>query len=213
MAKTTTTLNGAIALDATLIKVTSGTGFGKGKQLKIDDEWLLQTADADAASTTLIPAKRGQNGTAAKAHPTGANVTVGAGSDFDGSTVATPQAYPLAGRQRRAASYSAAGAIALPSPGTDMVAVLLGTGTEAYSIAAPTKDMDGDMLLVLAGGAGAKVITVTGGISGAGANYDVVTLNATAVAGFMLFACNGLWIAPFQPAMGGTVTNLIGSVA
>lgn len=52
---TTTTLNGAISADQTLIKVTSGTSFGKGKYLRIDDEFLLQTADADAAATTLIP--------------------------------------------------------------------------------------------------------------------------------------------------------------
>lgn len=219
MALTATTLNGAITADATLIRLTSGTGAGKGKYIKVDDEFLLQTADADSNATTLIPVKRGQNGTQAKAHPTSAVALIGTASninaspDFGGNQVDTQSSYPLAGRQRRVSSYSAAGAIALPSPGTDEVAVLNGTGTEAYSIAAPTKDMDGCLLFVVAGGAGAKVITVTGGMSGAGTSYDAITLNATAVAGFMLIACNGLWLAPFQPAMGGTVTNLIGSVA
>lgn len=217
MALTASTLSGAITATQTTIKVASATGYGKGRLIQVDDEFMLQTADADSNATTVIPVRRGVNGTQAKAHPSSAVVKVGNPSalvgDWGGNQVDTNVQYPLAGRQRRISSYSAAGAIALPSPGTDEVAVLNGTGTEAYSIAAPTKDMDGCMLFVLAGGAGAKVITVTGGMSGAGTSYDAITLNATAVAGFILIACNGLWIAPFQPAMGGTVTNLIGSVA
>jgi hypothetical protein len=217
MALTASTLSGAVTADQTTIKVASATGYAKGRLIRVDDEFMLQTAEADANATTVIPVRRGVNGTQPKAHAASAVVLVGnpaaTSSDWTGNQVTTQVAYPLAGRQRRVSSYSASGAIALPSPGTDEVAVMNGTGTEAYSIAAPTKDMDGCMLFVLAGGAGAKVITVTGGISGAGSSYDIVTLNATAVAGFLLIACNGLWIAPFQPAMGGTVTNLIGSVA
>lgn len=219
MAITATTLSGAISADQVLIKVASATGFGKGKVLKIDDEFLVQTAEADSGATTMIPVRRGQNGTQAKAHVTGANVLVGTASilsgaaDFAGSDVTTEAAYPLSGRQRRVLSYSAAGAITLPSPGTDMVAVLNGTVADAMTIAVPTKDQDGDMLLIISSGAAAKTLTFTGGLSGAGSSYDVVTINATAVAALICFACNGLWVAPFQPAMGGTVTNLIGSVA
>lgn len=217
MALTASTLSGAITADQVTIKVASATGYGKGRLIKVDDEFMLQSADADAGSTTTIPVIRGVNGTQAKAHPTSAVVLVGNPSalvgDWTGNQVATQAPYPLAGRQRRVSSYSAAGAIGLPSPGADEVAILNGTGTEAYSVAVPTKDMDGCELTILAGGAGAKTITFTGGLSGAGSSYDVITLNATAVAGIKVVACNGLWIAPFQPAMGGTVTNLIGSIA
>lgn len=219
MALTATTLSGAITADQVSIRVASATGFGKGKLIRVDDEFMLQTADADSNATTTIPVRRGENGTVAKAHPASAVVLVGSASnvngpaDFAGSQVETALSYPLAGRQRRVSSYSAAGAIALPSPGTDEVAIMNGTGTEAYTVAAPTKDMDGCKLLIAAGGAGAKTITFAGGLSGAGASYDVITLNATAVAALEVVAINGLWIAPFQPAMGGTVTNLIGSVA
>lgn len=219
MAATYTTLNGAITADQILIRVTSGTGFGKGKYIKAADEWLLQTADADSNATTLIPVKRGQNGSQAKAHPTGEVVGVGTASnvagaaDFTGNQVNTETAYPLAGRQKRTLSYSAAGAITLPSPGTDMVAVLNGTGTEAYSVAAPTKDQDGDELTILCGGAGAKTITFTGGLSLAGTSYDVYTANAGAPTGLKVVACNGAWLMPVGVAMTGTVTNLTGGIA
>lgn len=216
MALTATTLSAAITADQTTIKVASATGFAKGRLIQVDDEFMLQTAEADANATTVIPVCRGIN-SQAKAHVSSAVVKVGnpaaTAGDWTGSQITTPSQYPLSARARRKESYSAAGAITLPSPGTDMVACLLGTGTEAYTVAVPTKDQDGDMLVILASGAGAKTITFTGGLSGAGTSYDVITLNATAVAGIIVFACNGLWIAPFQPAMGGTVTNLIGSVA
>lgn len=217
MALTATTLSGAITADSTTIKVASATGFAKGRLIKVGDEFMLQSAEADSVSTTVIPVIRGINGTQAKAHPTSAVVLVGnpatTAGDWTGSQVAVNVPYPLAGRPRLTSTYSAAGAITLPAPGTDMVAVLNGTGADAMTIAAPTKDMDGCMLIILGGGAAAKTLTFSGGLSGAGSSYDVVTLNATAVAGIICIACNGLWLAPFQPAMGGTVTNLIGSVA
>lgn len=219
MALTNTTLNGAITADALLIRLTSGTGAGKGKYLKIGDEFLLQTADADSASTTLIPVKRGQNGSVAKAHPTGAVVNIGTASnvagnpDFGGNQIDVQSSYPLAGRLKTVTSYSVAGAIALPSPGSDGVAVLNGTGTEAYSVAAPTKDMDGNELTIVCGGAGAKTITFTGGLSLAGTSYDVYTANAGAPTGLTVIACNGAWIMPVAVAMTGTVTNLTGGIA
>lgn len=216
MALNASTLSGAVTADQTTIKVASATGYGKGRLIKCDDEFMLQTADAEAATPTLIPVRRGVN-SQAKAHATSAVVLVGnpsaAVGDWTGNHIATDQSYPLAGRQRRVSSYSAAGAIALPSPGTDEMAILNGTGTEAYTVAAPTKDMDGCELLIAAGGAGAKTVQFTGGLSGAGSAYDVVTLNATAPPAIRVVACNGLWICPMAPAMGGTVTNLIGSVA
>ena len=212
MALTTTTLNGAITANDALIRVTSGTGFAKGEYLRVDDEMMLQTADADSAATTLIPVMRGVNGTAAKAHVTSANVTVGTGSEFTGDSVATASSYPLAGRQRRVISKSTTYTVEL-MPGIDQTLVLNGTTIIAVTIPVPTKDMDGDELNIVSNGAAAHTLTFTGGLSGAGSSYDVVTINATAPSAFKVVACNALWVAYCQPPMGGTVTNIIGSLA
>lgn len=214
MALTTTTANGAIGANDTTIRVTSGTGFGRNKYVTVDDEDMLQTADADAASPTIIPVQRGVNGTQAKAHPTGANVTVGTGDEFTGSAIATAASYPLAGRQRRVVSYTASGALSLQSPGTDQVAILNGTSVKAMTVPVPTKDMDGDLLWIASNGAAANTIDFDGGLSGAGDSYDVITINATApvlLGPFM--AVNGLWQACVAVPMAGTVTNVTATLA
>lgn len=215
MALTTTTANGAISSDQVTIKVTSGTGFGKGKLIRVDDEFMQQTADADSASTTIIPVRRGVNGTVAAAHPTGANVDVGNPyDDYSGDAVATAATYPLAGRQRRTKSYTATGAVTLPSPGTDMVAIVNGTSVCAMTIADPTKDMDGSLLYLASNGAAAHTFTFASGLNNAGGSYDVLTANGTKpvlLGPFM--AVNGYWMAPVGVAMTGTVTNLTAALA
>lgn len=207
MALTTTTLNGAISADQTLIKVTSGTGFGKGKYLRVDDEFLQQTADADASSTTLIPVRRGVNGTVAKAHPTGANCLVGNGDEFTGSADTTATGYPLSGRQRRLVSYSASGAIALGSPGTDLVAVLNGTSGLTMTQVVPTKDMDTDVLTVISNGKAAHTLTFATAIGDAGSGYTVLTFPAGGQVAAQFMACNGIWVA-LPSTYAGTVTNI-----
>lgn len=210
MALTTTTLSGAIGLNDTLIKVASGTGFGRGKYLRIGDEMLQQTADADAASTTLIPVVRGQNGTVAQAHVTTENVTVGTGAEFTGDTVATADSYPLAGRQRRVLQYAASGAITLPSPGTDGVAVLIGTSALAMTVAAPSKDMDGCKLTIFGNAKSASTIQFDGtvGLGNAGSSYDVITLQNAGNVGVEVMAINGFWNIAAAPAITGTTTAI-----
>lgn len=215
MALTTTTLSGAITADTTLIKVTSGTGFAKGYYLRLDDEVLLQTAAADSADTTLIPVMRGVNGTAAKAHVTTANVTVGIGTDFTGDAVATAGSYPLAGRQRRVLHYAAAGAITLPSPGTDMVAIIVGTSALAMTVAAPTKDQDGDKLTIFGNAKSASTIQFAGtvGLNNAGSSYDIITLQNAGNVGVEVMAINGFWNIASAPAITGTTTAIGTAIA
>lgn len=212
MALTTTTLNGAIGANDTLIRVTSGTGFAKGEYLVVDDEWMLQTADAASAATDLIPVMRGVNGTAAKAHVTSANVTVGTGDEFTGSADATAVTYPLAGRQRRLVSYSASGAISLPSPGTDVVAVLNGTDALTMTLAVPTKDMDGDVLIVVSNGKAAHTVTVATALGDAGAGYTVATFPAGGRTCVQYMAINAIWVSLPGP-WAGTVTNIDVSIS
>ena len=217
MALTTTTLNGAITANDTQLRVTSGTSFGKGKWIRIDDEMLFQTADADSASTTIIPVSRGQMGTVAKAHVTTANVVMGSGSDFTGDAVDTAVSYPLAGRQRRVMSYAASGAITLPAPGTDMVAVLIGTGTLAMTVALPTKDMDGCILTIFGNAKSASTVDfgagATVGLNNAGSSYDVITLQNAGNVGISVMAINGFWNIASAPGITGTVTALTVAVA
>jgi hypothetical protein len=210
MALTTTTLNGAISANDTLVRVTSGTGFAKGSYLRIDDEMLLQTADAASSATTMIPVMRGVNGTAAKSHVTTANVTVGVGSDFTGDAVATASSYPLAGRQRRVQHYAAAGAITLPAPGTDMVAIIVGTSALAMTVAAPTKDMDGCVLTIFGNAKSASTIQFDGtvGLGNAGASYDIITLQNAGNVGVQVMAINGFWNIAAAPAITGTTTAI-----
>ena len=208
MALTRTTLSGAITANDTLFAVASATGFAVGEYLKIDDEFLMTTG----VSGTNISVQRGVNGTAAVAHVVTSGVVTGTGDDFAGGAVATADTYPLAGRQRRVTSRTAAFTVTL-LPGVDQTIVLNGTSVIAVTIPVPTTDMDGDELNIVSNGAAAHTLTFTGGLSGAGSSYDVITINATAPSAFKFVACNALWMAYCQPPMGGTVTNLIGSIA
>lgn len=211
MALVRTTLNGAVTANQDTIRVTSATGFAKGNYIKVDDEFMFQTASANG---TTVPVMRGVNGTASVAHVTTAGCVTGTGDEFTGDAVATAVTYPLAGRQVRTESYTASGAIALPSPGTELIAVLNGTSVLTMTIAAPTVDMDGTILYVASNGAAAHTVQFTGGLSGAGGSYDILTVNATApvlMGPFM--AINQLWQAAVAVPMAGTVTNITSSLA
>jgi hypothetical protein len=211
MALTTTTLASACAATDTSIVVTSATGFAASSYLLIDNE-QMQIAKSYSSGTT-IPVKRGQQGTFADAHVTGANVTVGTGSDFANPSASTVVSYGLSARRRQLTSYSASGAITLPTAGCDTIAVLNGTTILAMTVAAPTKDNDGDRLTIIGNGAAAHTITFTGGLSGASSSYDILTVNAAAPIAVEVIAVNGLWICPVAVAMAGNATNITGTLA
>lgn len=211
MALTRTTLSAAVAVNDQTIRVASATGFGDKYFIQIGDEFFQQVG---AASGTTITVIRGVQGTYNRTHASGAGVVVGLAEDFEGPAAAVVVAYPLAGRRRDTRSYSAAGAITLPDPGTDMVAILNGTSVLAMTVAAPTSDMDGCLLFVASNGAAAHTVTFTGGLSGAGSSYDVLTVNATApvvLGPFM--AVNQLWQACVAIPAAGTVTNVTATLA
>ena len=75
--------------------------------------------------------------------------------------------YPIAGRARTFASYSATGAIALPDPGTDLVAFINGTTICAMTVADPKKTANGSLLWIASNGAAAHTVTFASGLSGA----------------------------------------------
>ena len=204
MALTTTTLAAAVAVNDTSISVASATGFAKGEYVRVGDEWMLQTA---AAIGTIIPVFRGVNTTVNKAHATGANVTVGTGDEFAAPAPTLGAAYPLAGRARLMTSYTADGAISLGTGGTDTVAVLNGTSVLAMTLVVPTKDMDGDILIVIGNGKAAHTLTFGTAIGNAGSGYTVLTFPAGGQVAWMGMAMNGIWVALPSP-YAGTVTNI-----
>ena len=211
MALTTTTLSGAITASAQSLVVASATGLVANDFLIIDQE-IMRVGKSYVSGTTVPIAGRGLNGTQAAAHVTGANLTHGEASEFANAAPQAAVGYPLAGRARQLTSYSASGAITLPTPGADGVAIINGTSILAMTIAAPSKDMDGCLLYVASNGAAAHTVQYTGGLSGAGSSYDLLTVNAGAPVLFVTMAVNGTWIVPVTVAMTGTLTNLIAAL-
>lgn len=212
-----TTLASAMAASDTTMVVASSTGLAAKMIVELDGESLqIASGYTTAGNGVNVPVLRGQFGSYAFAHPTGAKVRIAAGSDTAWGSQApqTVVQFPIATPARQRASYTASGAITLPNPGNDMVAMLNGTSVLAMTVADPGTALDTSLLWIASNGAAAHTITFASGLSGAGGSYDVLTVNATApvlLGPFM--AVNGLWQAPVGVAMSGTVTNITAALA
>ena len=201
MALAETTLSVACAATDNSITVASATSVAAKRIVVVDGE--VMQVQAGYVSGTSVPVLRGQEGTLRVAHAVSARVVHGEASDFGSSLYPTP--YSPRGWGRKVVSYSAAGAIELPSPGEDRIVILNGTDVLAMTLANPTKDLDGCVLTIAGNGAAAHTVTYTAGVGGAGNSYDVFTCNATAPASFKLIAINELWY--LESAVTGTLTN------
>jgi hypothetical protein len=214
MALTQATLSAAIALGDSSMTVSASTGFAAGRPVRIDGE-MFQVSKGYVSGSTVVPFLRGQQGTVATVHPSGAKVLVGAGTDSEWGSIAPGNlvAYPIAGKAVAVLSYTAAGAITLPDPGSDMIAYLNGTSVLAMTIADPGKALDGSKLSIRANGVAAHTLTFASGLSGAGGSYDVVTINATAPTSMDFVAVNGLWQALAQTPLAGNVANVTATIS
>jgi hypothetical protein len=210
MAFTTTTLSAAMVVSDRSATVASTTGFLAGQMVRIDGE-MCRVAGTPP-STTVVNLLRGQDGTTTSAHPKTANVITGLTSDFaqppagvNLSVVnpATP-AFPLF-------SYTAAGAIT-PVQG---IHVLNATTTLAMTLANPTNDQDGQIIILISNGKGAHTIDLPDatGFNNAGSSYDTLSFQTGGQIATIVIACNGAWVVPSFPAWSGTVTALIGAIA
>lgn len=191
MALVTTTLNGAVTADTNTITVTSATSLVAGMFAVVDQE-VIQI-NKTYVSGVVLQVLRGRDGTATAAHPTGSNITFFLGTD---TTTLQPQGqtqYLIAGRVRTLSSYNAAGALTLPAPGTDTVAILNGTSVLAMTLANPTKDMDGSILIVCGNGIAAHTVTYTAGFGNVSTTADVMTFGTTQAQAFQCIAANGIW--------------------
>ena len=210
MALATTTLSAACAQADNTIVVTSATSMAAGRLIVIDQE-TMQVVQTYVSGTT-VGVLRGRDGSAQIAHKVTANVTHGLGSDFalpgnQGEVTYQTQ------RPVLVQSVSATSTLVLPPAGCDLRLILNGTSAITLTIPVPTKDMDGCELTIVGNGAAAHVPTFTGGLSGAGASYDALTVNATAPIAMKAIACNGVWVAVSAPGWTGTVTAITGGIA
>jgi hypothetical protein len=202
MALTTTTLSAAVAQSDVSIVVASATGFAAGNLILIDQE--VMQVSKNYVSGTTIPVQRGLDGSAQTTHKASANVTTFLASDQPGPAPQEVTQWPIAGKARRVLSYSAAGAITLPNPGEDMVAVLIGTSTIAMTLANPTKDMDGCVLTIIGNGKSASTVTYTAGFGNAGSSYDVITFQNAGQVSISVMAVNAIWVLLNTPITGTT---------
>lgn len=214
MSLTQTTAASAIGASDTTLNVASATGFAAGNLVRVDQE-TMRVSKAYSSGTVIPLDGRGLDGSFAQAHPLSAKVLTGLPSDFPSAGPQVGTSYPIAGKVRQVTSVTTDNStLALPTGGQDMVVELNGTSVIHLTVPVPTKDMENTLLWIASNGAAAHVITFTGGLSGAGTSYDVITVNATApvvLGPFM--AVNGLWQAPVAVPMAGTVTNVTATVA
>lgn len=209
MAVTNATLASAMAASDTVAVLSASTGVSAGCKMEIDGEELLVAGNYTTAGNGVnVPVIRGQGGTYAYAHPTSAKVRVGLASDSEWGTPApgTVTSYPTAGRARTFKSYSASGAIDLPTPGNDAVAYINGTSTLALTVASPVSAQDGCILWIIGNGKSQSTVTVstTSGIGNASTGYTVLTGPAGGQVGACLMAANGFWV--LLSAVTGTAT-------
>lgn len=209
MALTATTLSTAVTTSDNSIVVASATGFAAGSVVLIDQE-SFQVAQSYVSGTT-IPVLRGRDGSATVAHKVTAPVIVELASDLAGPSATTAVQFPPV-RARRTINYAATGAITLPAPGEDMVAILDGTSTIAMTLANPTKDMDGCILTIVGNGKSASTVTYTAGFGNAGSSYDVVTFQNAGQVSISAIAANGIWVLMCAPIT-GTSTSVSVAIA
>lgn len=197
MALTRTTLSSAVALGDIQVTIASITALALGDHILINGERMRVTS-VPAAATSPVGVFRGDAGTKVVAHPVTSGVAFGKPEDF---------ASPVSGyaRRREVRAYTAAGAIALPTPGQDAVAIINGTAALAMTLADPGKDQDGDILIIVGNGKAAHTVTYTAGWGDAGSGADVGTFDASGQCAMAFIAANETWV-PLPSPMSGTLT-------
>jgi hypothetical protein len=186
MAQTTTTISAAVTASDLIIPVTLATGFTVGNYLRIDNEYMVVEV---ISGTNITVRSRGDLGSGAVAHNILAVADTGLPSDLANLPLGeTTQVDPT---KETIVSYSAAGAIAIPTQNT---LVLLTSGTaRAMTLAGPALDQDGLRMTILNADAKANTVTYTAGFYGDTTSSDVATFAAKTGASFSIIARGGTW--------------------
>jgi len=218
---------------ATTVTLASGSGVAVGQGVVIDGEYM--TIQSATASTTRWNVVRGQSGTVANAHASGAVVWFAAANYFQFGTrgptgpcvstdeVALPRfvigaqgasLYNCVAVSTLAAStastwtrytdnglpayqptkytgwvYDTLGAITI-QPGVQFIG---SSGALAMTLAAPSKYMDGLVMVLQASTAQAHTVTYTAGFYGTTTSSDVATFGGAIGDNFVVYASNGVW--------------------
>lgn len=179
MSLTKTTLAAALTAQALDFVATSATGATVGGVAKIEDEYAVITA---INSTTISVRSRGDNGTTAKAHNSGAALVFGLASDL-------PVPSPHINTVRDIRYYPATAGLAVELPtDRDMVAVINANVT----VANPSAVASGLMLHIVSATAAGHTITLTTGYGGSNAT-DVFTMSGAIGDSVTLMSLNGTW--------------------
>jgi hypothetical protein len=203
MAWASQTLSAALPKDAISLTVADATGFPpvgvsgiQNFRARIDGEWML--VDGQPVAKTIVVKRRGDQGTAAVGHDTGASI-VFSGSIYDnlviapGATGNPPSGAPV--------TRTIGGDLALTSEAVGAIggntAFLLHKLTPAaISLAKPNFAQNGLTLTFTSAAAVAHVITSTGGGYGTGITgspASTATFGAFVGASFTVVAAGGIW--------------------
>ena len=189
MALTATTLSSAKGTNDTVIVVTSGTGATNKGLALVDSEVMRITSTALSPTIGVVP---GYNGTPAGPHGVLAPVIFGLTSEFFSAPAGS-----LSPNIVNSLSFGADGAItgsggAGTVPTSNTVIYLTKATAGAYTLAAPAKDQQNQVLFVSTTAA-AHTITYTAGFYGNTTSSDVCTFPATINGCFTIKAQNGTW--------------------
>lgn len=146
MSITATTLTGAVGVNDLTIGVAAVTGAAIKNVIQIDNEFMVQTADAGGLS---IPVRRGDQGTYNQVHTGGAVVIMGLASDFPAAPPGTAVPIPVSPAWTTI-TLVASGALVVPTTKQNVYVRLMGPTTNAYTLAVPTYAQDGQELLIQA---------------------------------------------------------------
>jgi hypothetical protein len=191
MALTTTTLAAATGRDDTTIRVTAATGFADKQLIRIDAELMAQAGTPSTTSPTVIPVRRGLDGSAQVAHGILANVATGLVSDFPASPPGQiPLLAPDHGRRTLGVDTTIATAD-LPLGQTTYV--ITKATAAAITLGAPSKAQDGLRVTFLSGTAAAHTVTYAAGFYGDAGSSDIATFAAKVGASMTIEAHAGAW--------------------
>jgi hypothetical protein len=186
MAQTYTTISAAVTASDLIIPVTSATGFTAGNYLRIDNEYMVVVS---VSGTNITVNLRGDLGSGAVAHNILAVADTGLTSDL--ADLPLGEDSQVDPSKETIVSYSAAGAIAIPTQNT--LVLLTSATARAMTLAAPAKDQDGLRMTFLNADAKANTVTYTAGFYGDTTSSDVATFAAKTGASFSIVARGGTW--------------------
>lgn len=188
MAITNTTLSAALSATGTRIYVASASGATVGQSVKIEDEYAIV---AEINGTVIDLKHRGDRGTLANAHTTGATVSFFA-SESDLAQPGPRQRDAFQPSGWAVESIAADGAITIPTQ--DTILYVTKATAAALTLAAPGKDSSGVWLHIISRTAAAHTVTYTAGFQQDTTTSDVATFAAKKGANLLLRAVHGEWI-------------------